>query len=99
MAFLTWPRPPSAFGSLACRSLKPHPHCVSASNVVDNTGALIDTITYDGYGNVTTESSAANGGNYKAFAYRVDDETGWLRPDPSTDRYYSSSTGRWPTPD
>jgi len=38
-------------------------------NVVDNTGATIDTITYDGYGNVTNETSSANGGQYKYVGY------------------------------
>ena len=67
----------------------------SLRQVVDSTGAVIDTIAYDGYGNITSESNASNGGNYKPFGYRVDSETGWLRPDPSTGRYYDPGTGRW----
>ena len=67
----------------------------SVRQVVDGTGAVIDTITYDGYGNVTAESNATNGGSYKPFGYRMDSETGWLRPDPSRERYYASATGRW----
>ncbi len=58
----------------------------SVRNVVDNTGALIDTLTYDGYGNVTNETSPANGGQYKYYGYRYDGETGLYRPDPSTGR-------------
>ena len=32
----------------------------SVRNVVDNTGAVIDTITYNGYGNITAETNATN---------------------------------------
>jgi RHS repeat-associated protein len=67
----------------------------SVRQVVDSTGAVIDTITFDGSGNVTNETNAANGGSYKAFGYRLDSETGWLRPDPSAGRYYDPASGRW----
>ena len=66
----------------------------SVRNAVDNTGLVIDTITYDGYGNIMHETSPANGGGYKAFGYRFDNETGWLQPDPSR-RIYDPVTGRW----
>ena len=67
----------------------------SVRNVMDNTGAVIDTITYDGYGNITSETSPANGGKYKYDGYRLDAETGLLRPDPTKGRYYSPTIGRW----
>ena len=67
----------------------------SVRNVVDNTGAVIDTIVYDGYGNVTSETTMANGGQYKYDGYRVDSETGWYRPDSSTGRYFNPWTGNW----
>ena len=67
----------------------------SVRQVVDSTGALIDTITYDGYGNIASKTNSANGGTYKPFGYRVDSETGWLRPDPNTGRYYDVAAGRW----
>jgi RHS repeat-associated protein len=67
----------------------------SVRNIVDNAGTNIDTITYDGFGNIIAESNTGNGGDYVAFGYRDDKETGWLRPDLSTARYHDASTGRW----
>ena len=72
----------------------------SVRNVVDSTGAVIDTIGYDGYGNVTNESNPPNGGQYKYDGYRYDNEKGWYRPDPTTGRYYLTIgiwNGRDPT--
>ena len=71
----------------------------SVHNVVDNTGAVIDTIGYDGYGNVVRDTSPTTGGSYKAFGYRFDSETGWYRPDPSTGCQYVPPSGRWPSRD
>ncbi len=67
----------------------------SVRNVVDNTGAVIDTITYDGYGNITNERNPATGGQYKYDGYRYDSETGLYRPDATTARYYNPLTGLW----
>jgi RHS repeat-associated protein len=64
-------------------------------HVVDATGAVLDTITYDGYGNITNETGAANGGVYKYAGYRLDSESGWYRPDPTTARYYGPAAGTW----
>jgi RHS repeat-associated protein len=64
----------------------------SVRNVVDNTGAIIDTITYDGYGNIVNESNPANGGQYKYDGYRYDSETGLYY---LLLRYYDIVTGRW----
>jgi RHS repeat-associated protein len=70
----------------------------SVRNVLDNTGAVIDTMTYDAYGNVRSESNPANGGVYKFVGYRFDAETGLFRPDTSA-RYYDPASGRWKTTD
>ena len=67
----------------------------SVRNVADNTGAVTDAITYDGYGNVTSETSQENVGAYKYDGYRYDSETGLYRPDRSTGRYYNPMTGLW----
>ena len=52
----------------------------SVRNVVDSTGAVIDTVTYDGFGNAT-QSNVTNGGVYLYDGYRYDSETGLFRPD------------------
>jgi RHS repeat-associated protein len=67
----------------------------SVRYVADAAGTILDAITYDGYGNVTNETSAANGGQYKYAGYRLDSEVGWYRPDPTTGRYYNPATGNW----
>ena len=67
----------------------------SVRNVVDNTGSVIDTIGYDGYGNVTNESNPPNGGQYKYDGYRYDSETGFYRPDPTIGRLIDTSAGSW----
>jgi RHS repeat-associated protein len=64
-------------------------------NVTDNTGTVIDTITYDGYGNVTTETNPMSGGQYKHDGYRYDSETGLYRPDATVGRYYIPRNGIW----
>jgi RHS repeat-associated protein len=66
----------------------------SIRNVVNSTGAVIDTVTYDGYGN-GTQSNVTNGGLYLYVGYRYDSETMLFRPDPTTARYYSPEIGRW----
>ncbi len=66
----------------------------TSRNLVDNTGSVVDTITYDGFGNTITESSPVNGGAYKVWGYRWDAETGLYLADPSW-RYFDPSIGRW----
>ena len=66
-------------------------------NVVNSTGVVIDTVTYDGYGNAT-QSNVTNGGVYLWDGYRYDAETGLFRPDLSA-RYYNPLTGRWESVD
>ena len=65
----------------------------SLCNVVDHTGAVIDTITYAGFGSIVSESNSANGGAYKYAMYRYDPETGLFLSDMS-DRYFDPITGR-----
>ena len=58
----------------------------SVRNVVNATGVVIDTITYDGFGNAS-QSNVTNGGVYLSVGYWYDSETMLFRPDPSR-RYY-----------
>ncbi len=57
----------------------------------DGTTAL-DTITYDAYGNVTSESNAAQGDAYKYDGYVYDAAIGLYYVEA---RYYDAGTGRW----
>ncbi len=67
----------------------------SIRNLVDNTGTLIDTIAYDGYGNIVTETNPSVGGAYRYNGYRYDAETGLYRPDATVGRYYTPQLGKW----
>jgi RHS repeat-associated protein len=69
----------------------------SVRQVQDNaTGSVLDTITYDAWGNITSESSSANGGHYK-WTGRVEDSLTGLQY--NRGRYYDSTTARWTTQD
>jgi RHS repeat-associated protein len=70
----------------------------SVRNVLNSSGALVDTISYDGFGN-PTESSPGSGGVYMFAGYRFDEETELFRPDMTVTRYYDPKTGRWVTRD
>jgi RHS repeat-associated protein len=50
----------------------------SVRKLTDGAGALVDTIVYDGYGNILSETSASSGGDYKFDGMRTDAETGDL---------------------
>jgi RHS repeat-associated protein len=68
----------------------------SIRQMTDATGAVQDTITYDAWGNVLTETNASFGDRWKWTGREADSETGlqynrW--------RYYSPGTGRWTTSD
>ena len=71
----------------------------STRNVVNGSGTLIGTLTFDGYGNITSESNSANTGNYTYAGYRFNRQMGALRPDPSARPVYDPVTGRWTTAD
>jgi RHS repeat-associated protein len=66
----------------------------SIRNVVDATGAMIATNAFDGFGNLTSQSGVGNAGAYMFDGYRLDSETGLLRPDLSL-REYGQAIGRW----
>ncbi len=67
----------------------------SIRNVVNAGGSTIDTVLFDGFGNIISQSSPANGGAYLYAGYRLDSETGLYLPDPSTRRVYDPPIGRW----
>jgi RHS repeat-associated protein len=67
----------------------------SVRQVTDATGAVIDTITYDGWGNAT-QSAPANGGRYLWTGRETDSATG-LEYDRA--RYYDPTTGRFTSQD
>jgi hypothetical protein len=48
----------------------------SIRNITDANGNLIDTITYDGFGNVTNETNSAAGDRWKFTGRELDSETG-----------------------
>ncbi|HEV3256345.1 MAG TPA: polymorphic toxin-type HINT domain-containing protein, partial [Gemmataceae bacterium] len=64
----------------------------SVRNLTDSSGTLQDTIAYDAYGNVTSESNSTAGGAYKYTGLRSDSETGFLA---TPNRYYNPATGSW----
>jgi RHS repeat-associated protein len=68
----------------------------SVRNITDNSGSLIDTITYDGFGNIMSESQTSNGGRFKYTARESDSETGLQF---NRARYYDPKTGRWTSQD
>ncbi len=70
----------------------------SLRNVVNNGGTAIDTITYDGFGNITSESNSAIGSTYKYALYRYDTEIAHYLGDTSV-RPYEAIIGRFSKPD
>jgi RHS repeat-associated protein len=61
--------------------------------ITDNsTGAALDTITYDGFGNVRSETSSANGDRYGFTGRERDNATGLQY---NRDRWYNPATGTW----
>jgi len=71
-------------------------HLGTVVNVTDNSGVLKDTILYDGYGNITSESASSWGGRYKWTGREQDTETSLQY---SRARYYDASTNRWASQD
>src|SRR6266849_1881547 len=61
-------------------------------NLVDARGNLQDTMTYDGFGNLLTESNATFGDRYKYTGRQLDAETNLQY---NRARYYDSNHGRW----
>jgi RHS repeat-associated protein len=71
-------------------------HLGSVVGVTDNSGALLDTIGYDGYGNITTETASAYTGRYTYTGREREKETGWQY---YRARYYDPATARWTSQD
>jgi RHS repeat-associated protein len=68
----------------------------SVRNVLNTAGSVIDTIAYDAFGNISSESIASNGGRLKYAGYQVD---AWAGMDLSGARYYLPSAQIWVSPD
>jgi RHS repeat-associated protein len=64
----------------------------SVRDVIDNTGAVKDSISYDAFGNITTEYDATYRGRYAWTGRELDIETALQY---NRERYYDSTTGRW----
>ncbi len=69
----------------------------SVRNIVNYAGsAALDTISYDAYGNKTSETSPANGDRYGYTGQQFDAAVGLQLNDA---RYYDAATGRWQSQD
>src|SRR5208282_2035738 len=71
-------------------------HLGSVRNVTDATGAIAGTITYDAFGNITSDSTGTFGGRYKYTGKEFDTATGLQY---NVNRYYDPTTGRWTSQD
>jgi RHS repeat-associated protein len=68
----------------------------SVRNLTDGTGTLKDTISYDGFGNVLSESSPTFGDSLKYAGGQVDSATGLAR---FGRRWYDPKRGDWTSQD
>ena len=68
----------------------------SVRDLTDTTGAVQDTITYDGFGNVLSETNPSFGDRYKFTAREFDSATGLQY---NRARYYDPTIGRWTSQD
>jgi RHS repeat-associated protein len=64
----------------------------SVRDVVNTSGTVLDHIVYDGYGQVTSETSASSGDRFKYTGREYDATTGLYY---YRDRYYDPTTGRF----
>jgi len=64
----------------------------SVTQLVDSTGATLGKITYDGFGNIVTDTTGANGDRFK-FTSREWDSVVKLQYNRA--RYYDPSLGKW----
>ena len=64
----------------------------SVNNIVDTSGNVLDTIVYDSFGNIVTETDAANGDRFKFAGMQYDATTGQYYDHA---RYYGSMNGRF----
>ncbi len=68
----------------------------SVTHIVNNSGTVIDQLSYDSYGNVLSETNPSNGDRWKWTGKERDGETGWQLNDA---RSYASTIGRWTSED
>jgi RHS repeat-associated protein len=68
----------------------------SIRDVTTASGAVQDHINYDGFGNITNETFAANGDRYKWTGRELDNESGLQN---NRKRYFDQLAGRWTTQD
>ena len=68
----------------------------SVRAITDATGAVQDQITYDGFGNVISETNPSFGDRYKFTAREFDSVTGLQY---NRARYYDPAIGRWTSQD
>jgi RHS repeat-associated protein len=71
-------------------------HLGSVRGLMNNSGSLIDSLSYDAFGNITNESSPSNGDRYKYTAREWNAE---LNLQYNRARFYDPSTGRWMSQD
>jgi RHS repeat-associated protein len=64
----------------------------SVRNLTNSSGTLLGTLVYDGYGNVTTDTSGANGDQDQWTGRERDAESGLQY---NRGRYYDPPSGRW----
>ena len=64
----------------------------SVRQLVSTSGAVLDQLTYDSYGNALSESNPANGDRFKYTGREFDSEIGLQE---NRDRYFDPHTGRW----
>ncbi|MGF1577933.1 MAG: RHS repeat-associated core domain-containing protein [Gemmataceae bacterium] len=64
----------------------------SVRHMTDNSGVVQNTIVYDAFGNITSESNASFGDRYKWTGREYDTETGLQY---NRARYYDPAIGRW----
>jgi RHS repeat-associated protein len=68
----------------------------SVDNIVSSSGTALDTIVYDSFGNITTESNASNGDRFKFAGMEYDSTTGQYYDHA---RAYDQSLGRFTSVD
>ena len=64
----------------------------SVRDIINNAGTVQDSITYNAFGLITSETNSANRGRYAWSGRELDVETGLQY---NRARYYDSNTGRW----
>jgi RHS repeat-associated protein len=68
----------------------------SVRRVAQTNGTILDALTYDGYGNILTETNSGNGDRFKFTAREWNSEIGLQF---NRARYYDPKAGRWITED